>query len=62
MNKCLLVMLGGSVGALSRYGVTMLSTRHLGSGYPWGTLFVNLGGCLLIGLAVGLAGCDRRRR
>ncbi|MCE9615560.1 MAG: fluoride efflux transporter CrcB [Lentisphaerae bacterium] len=55
MSKVLLVMIGGSLGALSRYLVTLLSARHLGTAYPWGTLFVNLGGCFLIGLAFALS-------
>ena len=55
MSKYVLVMVGGSLGAASRYGVTLLSTRHLGTSYPWGTLFVNLAGCFLIGLAFSLA-------
>jgi fluoride exporter len=55
MTKVLLVMLGGSVGALSRYGVALLAVRLFGSRFPWGTLIVNLTGCFLIGLAFALA-------
>ena len=55
MTKILLVMVGGSVGALSRYGVSLLAAHLLGNRFPWGTLIVNLAGCLLIGLAFGLA-------
>jgi CrcB protein len=53
--KVLLVLLGGSIGAVCRYGVNLLAVRLWGSGFPWGTLVVNLAGCLLIGLAFGLA-------
>ena len=49
--KILLVMLGGSLGALSRYGVSLLAIKLFGSKFPWGTLIVNLSGCFLIGLA-----------
>jgi len=49
--KILLVMLGGSLGALSRYGVSLLAVQLFGVRFPWGTLIVNLAGCFLIGLA-----------
>lgn len=52
----LLVMIGGSLGALSRYAVNLISVRLFGSYFPSGTLMVNLAGCLLIGLAFGLTG------
>ncbi len=53
--KILLVILGGSLGALSRYGVSVLAASLFGSKFPWGTLIVNLSGCFLIGLSVALA-------
>ena len=49
--KILLVLLGGSLGALSRYGVSLLAVKLFGVKFPWGTLIVNLSGCFLIGLA-----------
>jgi CrcB protein len=49
--KILLVLLGGSIGALSRYGVSLLAVKLFGVKFPWGTLIVNLSGCFLIGLA-----------
>ena len=55
MTRILLVMAGGSVGALSRYGVSLLAVNLFGNRFPWGTLIVNLVGCFLIGLAFGLA-------
>ena len=55
MTKILLVMAGGSLGALSRYGVALLAVKLMGSRFPWGTLIVNLAGCFLIGLAFALA-------
>ncbi len=57
--KVLLVMVGGSLGAASRYGVGLLTARLWGTGFPWGTLVVNLGGCFVIGLLFALA--DRSR-
>ncbi len=57
--KCLLIMLGGGLGALSRYGIGLLSVRLWGVHFPWGTLAVNLIGCFLIGLI--FAAADRAR-
>jgi fluoride exporter len=54
--KFLLVMIGGGLGALCRYGVNHYSVRLLGNHFPFGTLLVNLLGCLLIGITLGLAG------
>jgi CrcB protein len=53
--KILLVMVGGSLGALSRYAVSLWAAKLLGTRFPWGTLTVNLSGCFLIGLAFALA-------
>ncbi|NTW36307.1 MAG: hypothetical protein HGB17_09295 [Syntrophobacteraceae bacterium] len=52
MTKILLVMLGGSLGALSRYGVALLAVKLFGGRFPYGTLIVNLSGCFLIGLSL----------
>lgn len=53
--KILLLVIGGSLGTLCRYGVNLLAARLWGTGFPWGTFTVNMVGCLLIGLAFGLA-------
>lgn len=54
-KKIALVMCGGSLGAVSRYGISLLSVRIWGTGFPWGTLIVNLVGCFLIGVLFTLA-------
>lgn len=46
----LLVALGGALGALTRYTVTLLAASFLGSNFPYGTLLVNGAGSFLIGL------------
>ena len=43
------------MGCVLRYATTLGATRLLGTGFPFGTLLVNLGGCLLAGLVFGLA-------
>jgi fluoride exporter len=55
----LLVMVGGSLGAASRYGIGLLTARLWGTHFPYGTLVVNLAGCFIIGLLFALA--DRSR-
>lgn len=45
-----LVCLGGAVGTGARYLLGGLAIRWLGAEFPYGTLLVNLFGCLLIGL------------
>ena len=50
-----LVMLGGALGAGGRYWLGGALLRQLGSGFPWGTLAVNLLGSLAAGfLAIWL--------
>ena len=53
MPNLLLVMLGGAAGAGLRFEVGRFTLRHLGPGFPWGTLTVNLLGGLLMGLLAG---------
>ena len=46
--KILLVFLGGGLGSVCRYAVSVAMARS-GSPLPWATLLVNVRGCLLIG-------------
>jgi len=50
MLQIILVALGGAVGSVLRYLVGLWSVRLVGSGFPWGTLTVNLVGSFAIGL------------
>lgn len=45
-----LVALGGALGASGRFVIGGWLTRVAGSGFPWGTLAINLLGCFLAGL------------
>lgn len=53
MKDVLWVGIGGALGAVSRFGLGLVVTRYLGTGFPWATLAINLLGCLAIGLALG---------
>jgi CrcB protein len=49
----LLVAAGGALGSLARYGVGVQAMRAFGSGWPYGTLTVNIIGGLLMGMLSG---------
>jgi CrcB protein len=49
----MIVMAGGALGAGGRYLAGRAALAALGPHLPWGTLLVNLGGGLLMGLLAG---------
>ncbi|MBE9603264.1 CrcB family protein [Acetobacteraceae bacterium H6797] len=49
-----LVAIGGALGSVLRYLVSVMALEWLGAGFPWGTLAVNIIGSALIGLLGGL--------
>ncbi|AFY36866.1 camphor resistance protein CrcB [[Leptolyngbya] sp. PCC 7376] len=51
----LIVAYGAVFGALSRYYISLFWIQKQGSQYPYGTLFVNLTGALIIGIFAALA-------
>jgi CrcB protein len=53
MLNVVLVMLGGGIGAGLRHLVNMVAVRLFGSGFPAGTLAINVAGSLLMGLVAG---------
>jgi fluoride exporter len=54
------VALGGALGSVARYGVSLGAARWLGIAFPWGTLFVNVAGSFAIGVLGGLIMTDER--
>ncbi|WP_371056478.1 fluoride efflux transporter CrcB [Rhodosalinus sp. K401] len=46
------VALGGAVGAAARYLTVLATMRLFGTGFPWGTLAVNVLGSFLMGVLV----------
>jgi len=50
----LIVGFGGALGAISRFGINEIFENYLSLSSPIGTLFVNVVGCFLIGLIVGV--------
>jgi CrcB protein len=46
----LIVFLGGGIGAALRHGVNLLAGRVVGTGFPTGTLTVNVVGSVIMGV------------
>src|SRR5260221_14605863 len=47
--KIFLIALFGAAGTLARYGLQGVVQHRMGGGFPYGTLLINLSGCLLLG-------------
>jgi CrcB protein len=66
MSKLVLVCLGGAIGSGARYLVGTWIAAKWGTGFPWGTLAINVTGSFLIsvvmflGLEVGMIGPELR--
>ena len=60
MPVALSVLVFGALGALTRYGVDVLIERHTAGAFPVSTFVINVTGCVLAGLAVGVL-VDRLR-
>lgn len=55
MKILLLIGAGSFIGGISRYLLSQLIQSKDGLNFPFGTLSVNLIGCLLIGIVFGIA-------
>jgi CrcB protein len=54
MNPWVTVFLGAGLGGALRHGVNVAAARMLGTGFPFGTLIVNVAGCFVMGVLVGV--------
>jgi CrcB protein len=52
----LVVMAGGAIGSLARYGLAMAVGTWAGGGFPWGTVLINILGSFIIGWYGGMTG------
>lgn len=55
IKTLLLIGSGGFLGSISRYLASRFLQNSLPSAFPFGTFFVNVSGCLLIGLIYGIS-------
>ena len=53
MDKIVILVLGGSIGTLARYFLSEWGQARWGITFPYGTLTVNLLGCLMMGCLLG---------
>ncbi|MGH8338314.1 MAG: fluoride efflux transporter CrcB [Gammaproteobacteria bacterium] len=49
------VAIGGAVGSMMRYGLSGVVMQMTGGSFPYGTMFANVTGALLIGVFASLA-------
>lgn len=53
-QKILYIALAGACGTLARYWLSGVISRNLSTGFPLGTLIINITGCLAFGLLWGI--------
>jgi fluoride exporter len=44
------ILVGGGIGSVARYLVTLAVTQKMGPGFPWATLSINIAGSIIIGI------------
>jgi CrcB protein len=52
LTRVLLIAVGGSLGALARYGASYWVQERVAGSFPYGTFIVNISGCLVMGLVM----------
>jgi CrcB protein len=54
------IAVGSAIGGVARYWCSGIAARLVGETFPWGTLFVNVLGSLIIGFFATVTGPDGR--
>lgn len=60
MQSYLWIAIGGAIGSVARFWCAVVAARLVGEGFPWGTLFVNVLGSIVIGFFAAIVGPDGR--
>ncbi|MDX6257881.1 MAG: fluoride exporter [Frankiales bacterium] len=47
------MMLAGALGAVARFSLDSAIQQRGDESYPWGTFWINVSGCLVLGLVIG---------
>lgn len=55
LRAFLFVGLGGAIGSMARYAVSLIVNKFYAASFPLATLLINIVGCLIIGLLFGIA-------
>ena len=56
MSRIVIIIgIGGFIGSVARYLTQQLFQKHFPSSFPYGTMWVNIAGCFLIGVIYGLS-------
>ena len=55
IGNIIFIGIGGALGAISRFGLNELFEKYFLLSNPFGTLFINVVGCFLIGLLIGIS-------
>lgn len=56
IEQFLLVFLGGGVGSVSRYLISIITPKYYKGDFPLGTFIVNIVGCFVIGIFMAILG------
>lgn len=54
IRTIILVGIGGGIGSILRYLTSVVIAKYFQTSFPWGTFAVNIIGCLIVGLLLGL--------
>jgi len=60
MHSLIWITFGGAIGTAARFGLSGLVARLVGETFPWGTIIVNISGCLAIGFFFTMTGTQGR--
>jgi len=55
IKQLILVGLGGGIGSIFRYSVSRIINKDIPGIFPLGTFVINMTGCLIIGVLMGLS-------
>ncbi len=56
MSTYFWIAVGGALGSVARYWLTIVVASSLGPQFPWGTILINIAGSFVIGFFAALAG------
>lgn len=55
LSYVLAVGVGGAIGSMLRYVVSIVLTERIGPGFPWATLFINVTGSFILAMIAELS-------